>query len=325
MERKGLRIRWDGGIFVNLEDTKIFIDPIGVPREKPDIVIVSHAHRDHYSLKALRSMNAPILMSEPTQKIIYHDRKPESVLIVRDEFNIGDISLKFIDSGHIIGSKGVLIEGGMKIFYTGDFTTEKRTILNPLKPVECDILITEATYGAEFYNFPEREELYDRLLELVGKALRGSESVYIGARTLGTAQEIFALLSREGLSDLVSLEPRICRNTVIHSEYEEIGKVSENKENIGIILSSIGRVVSRIRRGENAIVCTGLSARWRMPNTVPLSSHEDMEGLLDFVERTGAKKVYTIYGHHRKFAKILRRRGIEARSLEDSSLQPLPF
>ncbi|WP_243678082.1 hypothetical protein [Vulcanisaeta distributa] len=55
-------------------------------------------------------------------------------------------------------------------------------------------------------------------------------------------------------------------------------------------------------------------------NAIPLSSHSDFPGLVDFVLSSGAKLVYTVYGNAARFARYLRHElGIMARPLPKRS------
>ncbi len=107
------------------------------------------------------------------------------------------IRFTFYDAGHILGSAGVLIEfQGKRIFYTGNVRTSAQFILKGARfPKEVDILISEATYGAD----AEAEQV-KRSQEIKRFAARLSEHIRMGGIVLlpvfalGRTQEMLMLI-----------------------------------------------------------------------------------------------------------------------------------
>jgi radical SAM superfamily enzyme YgiQ (UPF0313 family) len=58
--------------------------------------------------------------------------------------------------------------------------------------------------------------------------------------------------------------------------------------------------------------------RYRADSVLPMSDHAGFDDLERYVEESGARKVYTLYGDH-YFASHLRRRGIDAEHLHPIS------
>ncbi len=105
----------------------------------------------------------------------------------------------FYDAGHILGSAGVLIEWKRRrLFYTGNVRLSSQFILKGARlPDAVDILITEATYGAD-----DRAETIKRGAEIKRFAGRLSERLKLGGVVLlpvfalGRTQEMLMLLHR---------------------------------------------------------------------------------------------------------------------------------
>ncbi len=107
------------------------------------------------------------------------------------------LQFSFYDAGHILGSAGILIEyRGKRIFYTGNVRTSSQFILKGARfPQKVDVLITEATYGAD----AEAERLR-RTQEVQRFATRLSEHIRLGGIVLlpvfalGRTQEMLMLI-----------------------------------------------------------------------------------------------------------------------------------
>ncbi|MGC8558507.1 MAG: MBL fold metallo-hydrolase [Nitrososphaeria archaeon] len=156
---------------------------------KVKAIFISHAHLDHYGLlhkieyleKYLQTPLPPIIMSKDTQyqisvtlddlirkKQMKDDEKEEIMsLISTDESGtIGNVHYTLLNSGHIRGSRMVLLEAeGDSILYTGDINFENNEIITSAKPVTSGVntLITEATYSG----IKQRKEYEERKRELI--------------------------------------------------------------------------------------------------------------------------------------------------------------
>ncbi len=107
------------------------------------------------------------------------------------------IQFTFYDAGHILGSAGILIEyRGKRIFYTGNVRISSQFILKGARlPQKVDVLITEATYGAD-----AEAERIRRSQEVKRFASRLREHIQLGGIVLlpvfalGRTQEMLMLI-----------------------------------------------------------------------------------------------------------------------------------
>lgn len=106
------------------------------------------------------------------------------------EFNIGDLSIKFRDAGHILGSAMIELSfHGKKLIFSGDLGRPGSPILrDPEEVDEADWLVLESTYGNKDHrNISDRGK---RLLEIVLETLERGGNVIIPAFAIGRTQEI---------------------------------------------------------------------------------------------------------------------------------------
>jgi len=211
------------------DNTKILLDagvkiqpePPKYPMiQKPDTIIISHAHLDH-------SGSAPLFYKKWSPKIIMNDITLElsrllindSIKIARKEgygvpfskhhlkrmikntqligynriFRIKNFSCALYDAGHIPGSCSILLNNGKKIFYTADIQTIDTNLLKrAYLPKKCDILILESTYS--YKNHPDRKNEERKLINSVQEVLAKEETALIPVFAVGRAQEILLIL-----------------------------------------------------------------------------------------------------------------------------------
>ena len=311
-----IRVLREGGILVEGRGRRVLLDPRGLPRVKPDLVFVSHAHRDHYGLRALRALDrVPKVMSPATRDLVDPRGTLRNVVLVNagESLEVAGISLEVYDAGHVIGSLQVRLDLGRLVAFTGDFSLERRVVLRPAPVLRADVLVIDATYGHPRYSFPPRGELYRRLIAAVKERVDEEGRALIAARPLGTAQEVVALLSLAGRFTPIVHESVARRNVV----YERYGEVLGNYATMrGAAPAGVPVVLPLSSARRNAIQCTG----WALGYGIPLSSHSDFDDLVEYVKRSGAEEVYVAYGFTKVFAEFVKRElGVEGFELERSA------
>ncbi|MDX9720356.1 MAG: MBL fold metallo-hydrolase [Myxococcota bacterium] len=105
-----------------------------------------------------------------------------------------DLTLEFIDAGHILGSASVVIEGKergktRRLVFSGDIGSSSRPIVNdPTPPPEADVIVMETTYGDRDHR--GFEDSVEELYAAVGEALERGGNVLIPTFALERAQEL---------------------------------------------------------------------------------------------------------------------------------------
>lgn len=105
-----------------------------------------------------------------------------------------DIKVRFRDAGHMLGSAIIELwirEDGKetKVVFTGDLGNNDTPILrNPEFIGSADILVMESTYGDR--NHKEREDRFERFVDIVNETIDKGGSVVIPSFAVGRTQEI---------------------------------------------------------------------------------------------------------------------------------------
>jgi len=163
------------GITCKIDNLTVNLDPKRL--EDDAINFVSHAHMDHLP----KHGSGKIITSHETSMIA----NLRGVNISDSNNTIENFSM--LDSGHILGAKGLLFED---IFYTGDISLRDRGFLRGAKIPKCKTLITECTFGKQEFIFPSIDEIVKHVNEIISDAYNRGKPVILLGYELGKAQLI---------------------------------------------------------------------------------------------------------------------------------------
>lgn len=204
---------------------------------KVDAVILSHAHADHccsLPLLAKNGYNQPIYATPATANIarlimldaakiqegdyehlkkygvtgafppIYDEQDVEKAahlfhaIPYRKEYKVfPEISFKFYDAGHILGSAVTVIKTPKKnIVYTGDLGNINLPILPDPENIEeeAEIMITECTYGDR--DHAPVGDAYTLIKEAIKQAVKEKSRIIVPAFALGRTQELIYVIHK---------------------------------------------------------------------------------------------------------------------------------
>lgn len=143
----------------------------------------------------------------PPVEPLYREEDADAVLEhfvgvgYRQRFDpVPGVQVEYRDAGHILGSASMVLEvteGGRtkRIGFTGDVGRSDRPILRDPQPMaDCDLLISESTYGGKVHEPPEESK--KRLEAIVAETSRRGGRVIIPAFAVGRTQEIVYILDQ---------------------------------------------------------------------------------------------------------------------------------
>ena len=144
------------------------IDAFIDPPQPVERAIITHGHGDH-----ARSGHGAVLATPDTIAIMKTRYGEDSAgrfqpLPYGEPLQVGDVTSRFHPAGHILGSAQVLLEhGGQRIVVTGDYKRLPDRTAQPFELVQCDLLVTEATFGLPVFQHPDPRDEIARLLSSV--------------------------------------------------------------------------------------------------------------------------------------------------------------
>ena len=290
------------------------------------VAVVTHAHSDH-ARRHQRTLATPA-----TARLLAQRRAAGACVVplpFGERLSYGGGSLTLVPAGHILGSAQALVEhGGQRLLYTGDFKPRRSLTAEPIEAPRADTLVMECTFGRPHYCFPPAEEVLGRIEQFCRAALAMDETPILFAYSLGKAQELLAALGQAGLPlsvhaavDAICKVYRCCGVALpgyeVYTPGDHAGRVLivPPQTRRSAALTAIEH--KRLAYVSGWAMDKGAIYRFRCDAAFPLSDHADYGELLEYVERVGPSRVYTVHGFAHDLARDLRTRGHQAFSLAE--------
>ncbi len=304
------------GLIIRYNDLKIALDP--KKSVDSDLAFISHAHFDHMHMP---KKGSKILTSRETS--IIAAKRGYSIDNYYEELD----GIKLIDSGHVLGSRAILIGD---ILYTSDISIRDRAFLHGAKLPRCDTLIIESTYGKEGFVFPSIDEICKSANSIIANLYSHGIPVILLGYPLGKAQILASLFGH--------WQPFYLHDSVykMNQIYKELGidlidalpySIAEDEGllrrkpwiMIAPMQSPRSRFIKDMKSRYSAVTIafTGwaITYRYGYDYLIPLSDHCDFKELLEVIKRCKPRKIYTIHGYVREFADYLTKHGYNAEPL----------
>jgi putative mRNA 3-end processing factor len=243
---------------------------------------------------------------------------------------VDDVTITLVPAGHILGSAQVVLEyRGQRIVVTGDYKRLPDRTAQPFALAECDLLVTEATFGLPVFQHPRPLDEIGRLLHSV--ASFPERSHVIGCYALGKAQRVIALLRDAGWDAPIYLHGAMIRLCELYAE---------RGIPLGVLKPSIEASKAELQGQIVIAPPSAIKDRWsrRLPDPVlavasgwmsvkqrakqsgvelPLviSDHADWNELRQTIADTGAAKVWVTHGREDALVYHCHQQGLEAEPL----------
>ena len=125
-----------------------------------DTAINTHGHSDH-----ARPGHKHVIATKQTLAIMsarYGENfaNQKTALTYNDKFTLGEVEVKLIPSGHVLGSAQIVLKyENTKIIAAGDYKRRLDPTCVPFQVEQCDVFITEATFGLPVFSHPNPDEV----------------------------------------------------------------------------------------------------------------------------------------------------------------------
>ena len=302
------------------------IDPLlPVPR-----AVISHGHGDH-----ARSGNGQVLATPATIAIMrsrYGELAGGSLqpLDYGEAVAIGGVTLRLLPAGHVLGSAQIALDyRGSRIVASGDYKRRPDPTCPLFEPCNCDVFISEATFGLPVFRHPPDQQEIDKLLHSL--SLFPERCHVVGVYALGKCQRVLALLRQAGYEEPVYLHGALIRLTEL---YETFGVP------LGPILPLTG-VAREAFKGRIVLAPPAATTdRWsrRLPDPLvamasgwmrvrqrakargvelPLviSDHADWDELTATIDEVAAEEIWVTHGREEALVYYASKKGYRARAL----------
>lgn len=302
------------------------------PHRAVETAVITHAHSDH----ARRGHKKYICEKSGVDLLRTRIGKNISVdtYNYNEEFYLGKVKVSLHSAGHILGSAQVRIECDGEVWVaSGDYKRDPDPSCEPFENVQCDVFITEATFGTPKFTWQKNLEHGLMIHDWWSNNEKYGRNSILFGYSLGKAQRILA-----------ELHPFAHKPVLIHSTIHELTecyrrenrKLAETK----LLMESIKELIFDQRLQGELILAppsilseswihhlgeykTAFASGWmqgggrsRYDKGFVMSDHADWNDLNQTIKETRAKKVYV---QHRDGALVrhLKREGIEAYHIDD--------
>ena len=313
-----IKVQGGNGILLSVGTRTIALDPLR--QSEAHLTFISHAHIDHLH----KSTGAGTILTSKETAYLAKERgfSYNNVVNKKD-------GLELLDSGHILGSRGLLIDN--EVFYTGDFALRPRAFLNRGETPRCEVLIMDSTFGTPSYKFPPLQDVIEETNKIIGRAFDKGRPVVLMGYPLGKAQLLTYLFS---MWEPVYVHESVQRMNRAHSVFgidfgKEYQTYTEKDSNLlgkrpWLLISPMrnGRsaMISELKKNYGAItiafsgwsVNPGYCNSIRADYALTLSDHCDFSELLALVKACKPDRIYTCFGFASQFAAYLREEGHNA-------------
>jgi putative mRNA 3-end processing factor len=300
------------------------------PSQPAPRAVITHGHSDH-----ARPGNGQVLATSETLAIMqarYGEVAGDALqpLSYGEKLTIGEVEVRLLPAGHVLGSAQIVLDyRGSRVVVSGDYKRRSDPTCPPFEPVNCDLFITEATFGLPVFRHPPDDQEIDKLLHSV--ILFPDRCHLVGVYVLGKCQRVLALLRRAGYEEPVYLHGALIAMTELYERLRvPLGPVSPAT---GMPRDALkGRIVLAppsapaepwSRRLPDPLVSQAsgwMRVRQRAKASgveLPLviSDHADWDELTQTLDDVAADEVWVTHGREEALVHYATKKGYRARAL----------
>lgn len=256
-------------------------------------------------------------------------------LPLRQSIKIGDVTVSLVPAGHVLGSAQIVIENGARReVVSGDYRRGDNPTCAPFEPVQCDLFVTEATFGLPVFRHPDTQSEIAKLLASLEAFPERCHM--LGVYALGKAQRIIAELRNAGFDRPIYLHGALQKLCELYTQLGyELGDLRPatikdeggSKQNFAgqIVLAPPSALQDRWSRRLGDIRPVGVSG-WmqvrararqrRVELPLVISDHCDWDGLTATIREVGAETVWVTHGAEEALCHWCAEQGIAAAPLQ---------
>lgn len=303
------------------EPGDFFIDPSRTVAR----AAITHAHADH-----ARPGHKAVLATAETLALMRARMGPtragasQQALAYGESLTIGGVRVWLQPAGHVLGSAQIAMEyRGSRAVVSGDYKRTADPTCAPFEPTQCDVFVTEATFGLPLFVHPPPDREIGRLLRSV--ALFPARTHVVGCYSLGKCQRLIALLRQAGWDAPIWLHPALFAMCAVYEQCGiRLGSVRPISAATGlagaIVMAPPGSVVPDLADPVVVAASGWMRLRQRARSSgaelpLILSDHADWNELNRTLDDIGAPEVWVTHGWEEPLIHAAAQRGIRGRAL----------
>lgn len=271
------------------------------PKDPVQNAVISHGHGDHAT-----PGHGQAFLTAPTRHFMelrfarMHLPRFQEIAF-HQSFRLGEVELRFIPAGHILGSAQILMEHqGVQYLYTGDYKLQADPTCEPFEAVAADVLITETTFADPDVRHPAAEQEILKLNEV-------QSHIMLGTYSLGKAQRLTALIHTHCPDKKILVHHGILP---IHRIYQHFGvelgdfeiynrKAMKNPgppHHVYLMPPMTFRSYIRAKNVVRAFASGWSHLQQNNQLALYISDHVDWQDILEVISQVKPQEIWTIHG-----------------------------
>ncbi|WP_026376705.1 ligase-associated DNA damage response exonuclease [Aestuariibacter salexigens] len=304
-----------------------YIDPM----QPVEHAIITHGHADHARAGHKHVYATPETLAIMATRYGQDHARFIRPIPYRKTVDIGESTLTFYPAGHILGSAQAAITHANKtVVFAGDYKRTPDPTCEPFEPVDCDVFVTEATFGLPVFKHPDIRHEMKKLLSSL--SLFPERCHLVGVYALGKCQRVLLALRDAGYEKPVFLHGALSKLCDLYIDYGfnfgeliAVSDVADLRTLAGeIVLAPPSALADRwSRKLPNVLTC--MASGWmqirarskqrRAELPLIISDHADWPELLRTLQDVNAPEVWVTHGREDALLHQARKMGFKAQAL----------
>lgn len=302
------------------------------PKLPVDFAVITHAHADHAITGHKHVLSTPETIAILNVRYGSDFATHIQPLFYESKINHKEVCVYFLPAGHILGSAQIVIEyKGVRVIVSGDYKRMHDPTCLPFQPLNCDLFITEATFGLPIFQHPP---ISNEISKLLDSLKNHPESCHVlGVYSLGKCQRLISELRRSNYHEAIYIHPaklKLCevyQNFGLNFGELILSNTVENRNELKgkILLVTPNAIHDRwVARLPHPIL--GLATGWMQVRSrakqngveLPLiiSDHADWNELTQTIHEINPQEIWVTHGQEDALVYYAQQQGFHARALE---------
>lgn len=296
------------------------------PWRPVDRAVITHAHADH-----ARAGHGHYLAATPAEGVL-RSRLGQGINLYNLEYGQQithhGVTLSLHPAGHVLGSAQVRLEHrGQTWVASGDYKVAPDATCMPFEPVQCNVFITESTFGLPIYRWRPDPEIFAEINTWWAANAAVGRASMLMCYSFGKAQRILSGID-PGIAPIIVHSAVQTLNTAYRNAgvklpetltVEQVADPADFKR--ALVLCPPGAAggpwTKRFGDFSDAFASgwmqlRGARRRGSYDKGFVLSDHADWPGLMGAINATGASRVIVTHGSVPVLVRYLTEHGLQA-------------
>lgn len=300
------------------------------PRQPVDRAVVTHAHADHARWGCRRYLSA-----KPNEHLLRMRMSSDAKFEFLDygkSLTINGVTVSFHPAGHMLGSAQIRLEHrGYVAVISGDYKLGDDRTCDSWQPVQCNLLVTESTFGLPVYRWQPDSVITDSINDWWRECRDAGKCCVLYAYAIGKSQRVLASLDpsigpiyTHGAVEKGNEAYRKSGVSLPDTIY--VGSITGKQDWKGAMVVAVPSAHGTPWMRKFGLMSTAMASGWmavrgaRRRRSVDrgfvMSDHVDWPTLLQAIEACDPETVWVTHGYSAAVARYLQEIGRDARVID---------